>query len=392
MKSFKKFKVDPRFLAPNAIALGFHFVIAILFGLGISGEHATVMALSSIWAAIICLRGDILLLLAPEDRVEEVFLFGNILILSLCLILILVTLLTSFDYSAFSPQIIACGGLLALNELSATLCLKKNRMWTFALIKSIPYPIFLAMLALNLPLTILELWLGCLCITLVISGRPLSIVLFRGRWQKRLRLTIFLKQAIDLLPPGFTTLASIFLSNITVILITELYGAVEAGIWINCYRVLFLPMFYISTSLQISMAKILSEQGTDFKMLGTVVDTWRPIERAAVVYLSFLTLMVLSVTQVSGVFAEERYLFPVISVLLYGLLRMFIHFLATGMQAIRKNRFVLSSLGLEVSALIGFTWIVSPTADQFYFFLSILSLILYCLNRIFLMRFHRVAA
>ena len=151
-------------------------------------------------------------------------------------------------------------------------------------------------------------------------------------------------------------------------------------------------MFYVSTALQISMAKILSEQSTDLKMLNTVIDTWKPVERAAIIYLSCLILVILSVTQASEVSAEERYLFPVISALLYGLLRMFVHFLTTGMQALRKNRFVLGSLGLELIALIGFTWIISPTADQFYFFLSVFSLILYCLNRIFLMRFRRVAA
>jgi hypothetical protein len=135
--------------------------------------------------------------------------------------------------------------------------------------------------------------------------------------EKRLRLTIFLKQAIGLLPLGFTTLTSIFLSNITVILITEFYGAIEASIWINCYRVLFLPMFYISTALQISMAKILSKQSTDLKMLNTVIDTWKPVERAAIIYLSCLILIGLLVTQVIEVSAEERYLFPVISALLY---------------------------------------------------------------------------
>ena len=162
-------KIDPRFLAPNGIALGFHFLIVILFGLGTSGEHAHVMALSSVWAVLICLRGDIFLLLTPGRQLNDAFLYGAVFSVTISLLLILIFSLINLPYVAFSPGVIACGSLVALNELIAATYLKENKMWRFVAIKSLPYPAFLAALMLKSGYTVVELWLSALMLTLIIS-------------------------------------------------------------------------------------------------------------------------------------------------------------------------------------------------------------------------------
>jgi hypothetical protein len=377
-------KIDPRFLVPNGIALGFHFLIVILFGLGISGEHAHVMALSSVWAVLICLRGDIFLLLTPDRQLNDAFLYGTVFTVTVSLLLILIFSLINLPSVAFSPGVIACGSLVALNELIAATYLKENKMWRFIAIKSLPYPAFLAALMLKSTYTVVELWLSALMLTLIILGAAPLISLVTIRWRERIRFSQYLDHVIGLLPPTLATFVVIFLSNISVVLITELYGAVEAGIWINCYRILFLPMFYLSSALQVSMAKGLSEKDDEASMWRPIAKTWESIERVSIIYILLLLLISIFIFQSSSNDHGQQYLFPAMAALGYGLFRMYVQFLATAMQAIQKNRVTLSILSLELSLIVGFIFLGSSTATQFYAFILIYAPVLYLFVRVYL--------
>jgi hypothetical protein len=377
-----RIKIDPGVLVPNAIALVFHILIVIFFGLGISGEHANVMALSSIWAVLICLRSDVAMLLAPKDQSDELFLHGvgRIVVLSSGAMLIGLVL---DDTSPFlNNSIIACGGALALNELTAALYLKENKMWGFVLIKSIPYPMFLISLILETSFTVADLWLLSLCIGLAGSSKLSLIVLGNAYRTKKSRRAVFFKNTARLVTPTLTTFAAIVLSNIAVVLITELYGTIETGVWINWYRALFLPLFYLSTAVQISMAKALSTHNKEIEVLTTVLNTWKPIERIASIYIALVMLSL--VLFKNTVISEEHHLPLVISALLFGLLRMYTHFLTTAMQAVGKTHFVLFALGLELSALTILTFVAPPTVERFYILLSAYGFLFFLFHRLLL--------
>ena len=143
-------------------------------------------------------------------------------------------------------------------------------------------------------------------------------------------------------------------------------------------------MFYLSSALQVSMAKGLSEKDDEASMWRPIAKTWESIERVSIIYILLLIFILIFIFQSSSNDYRQQYLFPAMAALSYGLFRMYVQFLATAMQAIQKNRVTLSILSLELSLIVGFIFLGSSTATQFYAFILIYAPVLYLFVRVYL--------
>jgi hypothetical protein len=377
-----KFELDFRLLIPNVNALLFHFLIVAGYGLSVSGEHAAILAWSSILSIMLLLRGDVSLLSQPGNATAQIFAYSCISIVVIATIATVLVLFFGFQIHHLHYKIFLCGVAFSMNELVGSLYLKNKKIWGFVFIKCIPYPLFILLLATGVDLSIADLWLQALSFSVILASREIVRTLSFFQSTSTSIPKTFPRFFSRSLSAALTNCLVTFAANLPVILIGHFYGTRSAGIWINFYRIFALPLFYYSSAAQYTLLNKLSRLDSEPDRIYLSQIFWTRLEKhlialslaSGLVYCFFYAIEKTIITELS--------LATGLTIIIYSFNRSFIQFLETVAQAANKSHIMSFFIIIELCFYFLFISLGPLRLDLFYGFLGGSAVVLYLSARL----------
>lgn len=244
---------------PNLLALVCHIVIFYVAGPEIAGEHALIMAVSSVFAVALTWRADISLLGCKTDE-APFFLFGGLAIAA-----ILSGIFTGATELGLTPRLFSldgemyfCALLLATNEMASAWHKRFERKYAFLCARMAPILFFSMAASLTLGYSVISMWSFGLGLSVAIS----ILIILAGNDSLRLPLKLLWTD----LPAYFyratksvvLALLAVAAANYWIILLTTFYGSAAAGVWANMFRIVFWPIVIYVTYSQYRILGALS--------------------------------------------------------------------------------------------------------------------------------------
>ncbi len=311
------------------------------------------------------------LLMENTEDAKLTYIYGLVTIAFVALVL--VGLGSLFGSQTFVFYVLI-SSQLALNELVSARTLGLGKIWYFILQKVLCYPIFIAMYVQIGNFALIEMWLASLILANIIA---ILILVSADKKSVKLNMNIFPKWLNFIkvaLLPTITTGVGLAVSNLVIILIYNLYGDREVGVWANVYRILASPAFYlISISQYTVLAKVARSDNIDSAVL-YVTRYW--LRLVAFFCLSYCLCLILA-TSLDRMFELNwGSFYPVaFGVVCYGLLRSQSQYLETTFHYLGRSKFLIALLVLEVVAVTITSALSCCIPSQFYLWVGCFSLL-----------------
>jgi len=248
------------YVIPFGIIFISNILITQLQGFEYIGQLAIYIAGSSFLAIVMGMRWDVEILIGPQEHCLKNFYWGTF-----CSVTIFAVMLIPFLFLKYNPvifgfpyfELLVSGLLIALIELLLCIFLKRNKVLSYLLFRSLPYLVLLILSTLDLSPMIAWLWSLSATFLLLVALQMhfISEALLKTSSNA---LNIFSQIKIKTIP----TLSAMISNSIILfwlLYIQATHDSSVVGIWVNAYRIFGLPIALAGAAL---MPYILNQFGS----------------------------------------------------------------------------------------------------------------------------------